>query len=149
MKWETVPAFDIFSTYFAGPWSSCSHPSLVRLETDHDETIIQRLRTYDLSRRSGGPFLMRNHSVKHFQQSQHLAMSCTPTQHSTIRRSNLTGRFKNPPSTRPASSSHPRQCKSVLLCPLWSAETAPSQSKDVVMPPVQASPTLTMASRST
>lgn len=148
MRWETVPAFDILSTYFAGPWSFCE-PSLVRLETDHNGTIIQQLRTYGLSRRSGGLVLMRNHSVKHFQQSQDLPMSSTPTHHSTIRHSNPTGRFKNPPSVRPASCSHPRQCKSVMLCPLWSAETAPSQSKDVVMLPVQASLTLTMASRST
>lgn len=92
---------------------------------------------------------MRNHSVKHFQQSRHLPMSSTLTHNSTTRRRNPTGRFKSPLSIRPASSNHPRQCKYVMLCPPWSAETAPSQLKDVAMLLVQASPTLTMASRST
>lgn len=57
MKWETVPTFDILSTHSAETWSFCE-PLLVRLDTDHDGTIIQRLRTYGLSRRSGGPVLM-------------------------------------------------------------------------------------------
>lgn len=134
-KWENVPTFDILSIGFAGPWSFCE-PSLVRLETDHDGATIQRLRTYGLSRRLGGPVLMRNHSVKHFQQSRHLPVSSTPTHNSTILHSSPTGRFKSPLCIPPASSNHPRQCRLVMLCLLWSAETAPSQSKDVAMLPV-------------